>query len=79
MRLFTTIAALQAALIIEKSKPKHQPINALIIRGDGHLEINEDPGILNLNPMKLILEVARIVHRPSAIGRLDDEMSRSDK
>jgi len=57
-----------------KSDSKNRPTNALIIHGDGTLTINEDPGILRFNPMKLILEGARIVHQPSAIGRLDDQM-----
>jgi len=76
-----TIKELRQALAAEKNKPKHQPTNALIIHGDGNLAINEDPGILDLNPMKLILEGAQIVHRPSAslAGRLDEEMGRTGK
>ncbi|OGN55623.1 MAG: hypothetical protein A3D96_00830 [Chlamydiae bacterium RIFCSPHIGHO2_12_FULL_44_59] len=75
----TTIEALREALTAERNKPKHQPTNALIIHGDGNLAINEDPGILGLNPMKLILEGARIVHKPSAAVRLDDAMWRTGK
>lgn len=75
----TTIEALRAALMAERNKPKHQPTNALIIHGDGNLAINEDPGILELNPMKLILEGARIVHRSSLIGTLDTAMLGSGK
>lgn len=60
----------------KSSDAKHRPTNALIIHGDGNLKINDDPGILAINPMKLILEGARIVHEPTASmsGRLDDQM-----
>ncbi len=58
---------------------KHRPTNALIIHGNGNLEINEDPGILRFNPMKLVLEGAAIVHRPSLFGRLDNAMHATGK
>lgn len=74
-----TIQELRDALKREQNQPKHQPTNALVIHGNGQLAINEDPGILRLNPMKLILDGAQIVHRPSAIGRLDDAMWETGK
>jgi hypothetical protein len=75
----TTIEALKQALTVEQNKPKHQPTHALIIHGDGNLAINEDPGILQLNPMKLVLDGAKIVHMPSVEGRLDDAMEKTGK
>ncbi len=48
-----------------ESDLKNCPTNALIIHGDGKLTINNDLGILRFNPMKLVLEGARIVHEPS--------------
>ena len=75
-----TIEALRHALNIERtSDPKNHPTNALIIHGDGALTINEDPGILDFNPKKLILDGAQIVHQPSPTDRLDDAMVRSGK
>jgi hypothetical protein len=69
------IAELEEQLSREfNSDLKHRPTNALIIHGNGNLEINEDPGILRFNPMKLVLEGAAIVHRPSLFGRLDNKM-----
>lgn len=71
----TTRDQLENALDAElQSDPKNHLTDALIIHGDGNLTINEDPGILKFNPMKLILEGCKIVHEPSAIGRLDDKM-----
>jgi len=58
---------------------KHRPTNALIIHGDGNLTINEDPGILRLNPMKLVLVGAQIVCESSSRARLFDEMSNTHK
>lgn len=76
----TTREELRKALEAEcRSNPKNRPTTALIIHGDGNLTINEDPGILQFNPMKLVLEGAQIVHQPSAAGRLDDAMFRSGK
>ncbi len=57
----------------------HQPTDAIVIHGRD-LDINIEPGILRFNPMKLILEGARIVHEPLGAGeRLGDEMVRSNK
>lgn len=69
----------QALEAERKADPKNRPTNALIIHGDGALTINEDLGILQFNPMKLVLEGAQIVHQPSAAGRLDDAMFRTGK
>lgn len=74
-----TLKGLQQALAAEKNKHPRQPTNALIIHGNGNLKINEDPGILALNPMKLILKGAQIVHESSIAGRLDDAMRVSNK
>jgi hypothetical protein len=71
---------LRQALEAERNAdPKNRPTNALIIHGNGSLTINEDPGILQFNPMKLVLEGAKIVHEPSSTGRLDDAMRRTGK
>lgn len=71
----------QALNAARKADPKNRPTNALIIHGDGALTINEDLGILQFNPMKLVLEGAQIVHQPSASmdGRLDEKMARTGK
>lgn len=69
----------QALKVERESDLKNRPTNALIIHGDGALTINEDPGILDFNPMKLVLEGAQIVHQPSASSRLDDAMYRTGK
>ncbi len=63
------------------SDRKNRPTDALIIHGDGKLTINEDPGILHFNPMKLILEGARIVHEPNSSmeSRLDEAIARTGK
>ncbi len=54
--------------------PTNQLTDTLIIHGDGKLKINEDPGILRFNPMKLILVGAQIVHKPTLHGKLDDAL-----
>lgn len=61
-----------------QSNPKNRPTTALIIHGNGNLTINEDPGILRFNPMKLVLEGARIVNEPFVEG-LNDVMYRTCK
>ena len=50
-------------------------MNALIIYGSGDVRLNDDPGIGRLNPKKLILVGARIVHDPCAGKRLDDTLA----
>ena len=50
----------------------------MIIYGDGNLEINEDPGILRINPTKLILVGAAIIYEPSAQDGLYDAMCRTE-
>jgi hypothetical protein len=62
-----------------KSDPKNHRTDAMIIHGDGNLTINEDPGILAFNPMKLILDGVKIVHEPAMGDRLDDKMLFSGK
>ncbi len=59
----------------------NRPTNALIIHGDGNLTINADLGILRFNPMKLILDGAKIVHEPNhgLDERLDDKMTGTGK
>jgi hypothetical protein len=42
---------------------EHRPINSLFIHGK-NLEIDQDPGIWHLNPMKLILRGARLKSGP---------------
>lgn len=75
-----TRTELEDALKAERaSDPKNRPTNALIIHGDGALTINGEPGILQFNPMKLILEGAKIVHQSSNRDRLDDLMHRAGK
>lgn len=69
----------QALETERKADLKNRATNAIIIHGDGNLTINEDLGILQFNPMKLVLEGAQIVHQPSATSRLDDEMYRTGK
>ncbi len=76
----TSREALREALEKEKiSDPKNHLTNALIIHGDGKLTINEDPGIFDFNPMKLVLDGVQIVHGPASSPRLDDRMSASGK
>ena len=76
----TTISQLSVALDDERrSDPKNRPTDALIIHGDGNLEITADPGILDFNPMKLILVGARIVPQPVLRHPLSDVMARTGK
>lgn len=70
---------LRTQLKAEWDKPLHQPTDAIVIHGNGKLEINAEPGILQFNPMKLILAGAKIVHKPSPVDRLDDRMGRTGK
>lgn len=72
-----TIDALKAELqkAAEHAEAQNFPDNltgALIIYGDGALKIKEDPGILRLDPRRLILIGAELIHGPSAQGCLDD-------
>ena len=78
----TTDAKLREALDkVWDEDTMHRPTEALIIHGDGNLELNADPGILQFNPMKLILEGAQIVHKPcpSIFGRLIENMNKTHK
>lgn len=54
--------------------PLNKKIDALVITGN-QVEINTDPGISRLNPKKLILIGAKIVHKPG-INRLDEALLR---
>lgn len=60
----------------EQRKQNHldQATNNLIIYAQEGTNINDDPGILDLNPRKIVLVGAKIVHEPSAFGRMDDMM-----
>ena len=51
----------------------NQPTNLVVFAEEGTF-INEDPGFISLNPQKIILDGARIIHAPSAIGRLDETL-----
>ena len=76
----TTYEALSEALAKAwDDDAMHRPTNALIIHADGNVELNIDPGILRFNPMKLILEGAKIVHKSCPVERLDDELVRARK
>jgi hypothetical protein len=66
------------ALQVLHKDPLHQKINALVIYGKD-VQMNNDPGIGRLNPKKLILVGAQIVHQPSPFDRLDDKLSRYRK
>src|ERR1700722_17071013 len=54
----------------------NQPTKNLVIYAEEGTTINEDPGLISLQPQKIILVDARIVHQPSALGRLDEALSR---
>lgn len=60
---------------------RRENIDALVIFGHGSVEINDDPGIVALNPKKLILVGAKIIHGPShGFGsRLDDQLFRTNE
>lgn len=77
----TSTQNLENELYVESQKPLHQRTNAIIIYGDGNLEINAEPGILRFNPAKIILVGAKVVHKPCGAmgGRLDDAMMSSGK
>ena len=55
----------------------HQPTKSLIIYAQPGTRIKEDPGILALDPQKLILVGAWLVHGPSARGCLDEQLDSS--
>lgn len=69
----------QALRLERQSDPQNHPTHALIIHGDGLLTINEDPGILIFNPMKLILEGVKISPKTQLIGNLNfaDKISKT--
>jgi len=53
------------AQVLMLTRMQHKELGTLIIRGDD-LQIVQDPGILALNPKKLILVGAQIVHSTEA-------------
>ena len=59
-----TIEELKEALLNERNDPKNQRTRALIIHGNGELNIERDCDgtILYLNPMKLVLDGATIIY-----------------
>lgn len=76
----TSIEELKAALDVEwKSNHKHQPTNELTIYGDENFKISSDPGIMQFNPMKLILVKTNMIHDANADDSLDNLMLMSDK
>ncbi len=72
---------LSVAVSAEKERTPHNPpTDAIVIHGR-NLAINKEPFMMlhDWNPMKLILEGARIVHQPCAVTRLDDAMASTRK
>jgi hypothetical protein len=65
---------LKEALTREGKNYLNRPTNALIIHGDGNLQINDEPGILQFNPMRLVLEGALIISQSSYKSRLDEDL-----
>jgi hypothetical protein len=61
---------------LSKANPRNRPIHNLIIYGDGNLTIAEAPDIVRMNPKKLILNGARLVHEPSIRGCFDTAINR---
>lgn len=74
-----TFEELQKALTVEAQKNPEDETGALVIYGDGNLTINEDPGILEFEPFKLILIGAKIIHKSGPADRLDDLMKKTGK
>lgn len=66
---------------IDQYNPLHQPIQSLIIYAEPGTEIKEDIGILSINPQKIILDGAQLIHGPSASmdGCLDERLDASWK
>lgn len=79
-----TIGSAEARLDLEKIKQQlnearqsnnlKRPTQNLIIYAEEGTEIKEDPGILHLNPKKLILIGAQLIHGPSLLGCLDENL-----
>lgn len=59
-----------------KNDPLHQKVNNLVIYGNGNVTFNTDPGFVSLNPKKVVMVGARIIHAPCAFNRLDDTLAR---
>lgn len=73
-----TIEELERALKQEAMKD-YKLTDALVIYGDGHLQIKEDPGILEFDPKKLILVGAELIHGTSDRGCLDEDLGSTGK
>lgn len=69
---------IRAALRCLGCEPLHQKIHALTIYG-ANVQLNTDPGFLELNPKKVIFVGAKIVHEPTEHLRLDELLSGSKK
>jgi hypothetical protein len=50
-------------------------VDILLIYGDGSVRFNTDPGFVDMNPKKVILVDARIIHAPCSVTRLDDTLA----
>lgn len=61
-----------------KKDPLHRKVNNLIIYGNGNVQFNTDPGFVSMNPKKVVMVGAKIIHAP-AMHRLDDELSDKKK
>jgi hypothetical protein len=75
----TSTEQLAKELAHSRHLPSGDLVDALIIHGDGKLKIVTDPGILAINPLKLILEGAELLHPVSDERRLDDLMAESEE
>jgi hypothetical protein len=53
----------------------NQPTKNLIVYAQPGTDLNTDPGLLDLNPQKIILVGAKIVHKSCAGYRLDDTLA----
>jgi len=52
----------------------NQPTNMIVVYAEPGTCLNEDPGLLQFDPKKIVLVGAQIVHEPSDVRRLDDEL-----
>ncbi len=57
-----------------KTVQDKKDMDALIIYGSGKVEFNTDPGFVAMNPKKLILIGARIIHTSCVGQRLDEKL-----
>lgn len=75
----TSIEQLAKELTKLKFLPSGNLVDALIIHGDGKLKIITDPGIMAINPLKLILEGVELFHPFSVNRGLDDLIAESEE